>query len=140
MDFLYSIYNKLPKKFLIVGFLNTIFGYSVGLVNYFLFFELIGIIGVGILNNIINITFAFIMFKRFVFKTINTNWFFEYLRSYVVYGVKAVVGIFVLWLFVSILNINIYISQAVAMLVTIFLSYTGHKNFTFKIKKKSNNF
>ena len=134
MDFLYSIYNKLPKKFLIVGFLNTIFGYSIGLVNYFLFFELIGIIGVGILNNIINITFAFIMFKRFVFKTINTNWFFEYLRSYVVYGVKAVVGIFVLWLFVSILNINIYISQAVAMLVTIFLSYTGHKNFTFKIK------
>ena len=74
------------------------------------------------------------MFKRFVFKTINTNWFFEYLRSYVVYGVKAVVGIFVLWLFVSILNINIYISQAVAMLVTIFLSYTGHKNFTFKVK------
>ena len=134
MDFLYSIYNKLPKKFLIVGFLNTIFGYSIGLINYFLFFELIGIIGVGILNNIINITFAFIMFKRFVFKTINTNWFFEYLRSYVVYGVKAVVGIFVLWLFVSILNINIYISQAVAMLVTIFLSYTGHKNFTFKVK------
>ncbi len=134
MDFLYSIYTKLPKKFLIVGFLNTIFGYSIGLVNYFLFFELIGIIGVGILNNIINITFAFIMFKKFVFKTINTNWFFEYLRSYVVYGVKAVVGIFVLWLFVSILNINIYISQAVAMLVTIFLSYTGHKNFTFKIK------
>ena len=134
MDFFYSIYDKIPKKFLFVGFLNTIFGYSVGLVNYFLFFELIGIIGVGILNNIINITFAFIMFKRFVFKTINTNWFFEYLRSYVVYGVKAVVGIFVLWLFVSILNINIYISQAVAMLVTIFLSYTGHKNFTFKIK------
>ena len=134
MVFLYSIYNKLPKKFLIVGFLNTIFGYSIGLVNYFLFFEFIGIIGVGILNNIINITFAFIMFKKFVFKTIKTNWFFEYLRSYVVYGVKAVVGIFVLWLFVSILNINIYISQAVAMLVTIFLSYTGHKNFTFKIK------
>ena len=134
MDFFYSIYDKIPKKFLFVGFLNTIFGYSIGLVNYFLFFELIGIIGVGILNNIINITFAFIMFKRFVFKTINTNWFFEYLRSYVVYGVKAVVGIFVLWLFVSILNINIYISQAVAMLVTIFLSYTGHKNFTFKIK------
>ena len=134
MDFLYSIYNKLPKKFLIVGFLNTVFGYSIGLVNYFLFFELIGIIGVGILNNIINITFAFIMFKRFVFKTMNTNWFFEYLRSYVVYGVKAIVGIFVLWLFVSILNINIYISQAVAMLVTIFLSYKGHKNFTFKVK------
>ena len=73
------------------------------------------------------------MFKKFVFKTINTNWFFEYLRSYVVYGVKGIVGIFVLWLFISILSINIYISQATSMLVTIFLSYTGHKKFTFKV-------
>ena len=134
MNFLYKLYNKVPKKFLVVGVINTIFGYSVGLLNYFLFFELIGIIGVGILNNIINISFAFLMFKKFVFKTVNTNWFLEYLRSYIVYGVKAIVGIIVLWLFVSILDINIYISQAVAMLVTIFLSYTGHKNFTFKVK------
>lgn len=74
------------------------------------------------------------MFKIYVFKTKNTNWFYEYLRSYIIYGVKGLVGIFVLWLCISIFDLNIYISQAVSMLVTIFLSYKGHKNFTFKVK------
>ena len=133
MKFLIDLLNKIPKRFVIVGFINTVFGYLSGLLNYFIFFETIGIIGVGIINNVVNITFAFVMFKKFVFKTINTNWFFEYLRSYVVYGVKGIAGIFVLWLCISILSINIYISQATSMLVTIFLSYTGHKKFTFKV-------
>lgn len=133
MEFKSNSKNSFPKKFIIVGFINTVFGYLVGLLNYYLFFEIIGIIGVGILNNIINISFAFIMLKKFVFKTINTNWFYEYLRSYVVYGLKALIGIFVLWLCITVLALNIFISQAIAMLITIFLSYKGHKNFTFKI-------
>ena len=58
-----SIYSKMPKKFFLVGVINTIFGYSVGILNYFLFFELIGIISVGIINNIMAITFAFILLK-----------------------------------------------------------------------------
>ena len=132
MKFLTDLLKKIPKKFVIVGFINTVFSYLSGLLNYFIFFGTVGIVGVGIINNIINITFAFVMFKKFVFKTVNTNWFFEYLRSYVVYGVKGIVGIFVLWLCISIFNINIYISQAISMLVTIFLSYTGHKKFTFR--------
>jgi putative flippase GtrA len=135
MNFIIKLFNVIPKKFLLVGLLNTVFSYFTGILNYFLFLNYIGIIGIGILNNIVNITFAFFMFKKYVFKTKNTNWFFEYLRSYVVYGVKGVVGIFVLWLCISIFKFNIYISQAVAMLVTVFLSYTGHKNFTFKVKK-----
>ena len=81
MKFLIDLLNKIPKRFVIVGFINTVFGYLSGLLNYFIFFETIGIIGVGIINNVVNITFAFVMFKKFVFKTINTNWFFEYLRS-----------------------------------------------------------
>ena len=133
MKFLTDLLKKIPKKFVIVGFINTLFSYLSGLLNYFIFFGIVGIVGVGIINNIINITFAFVMFKKFVFKTVNTNWFFEYLRSYVVYGVKGIVGIFVLWLCISIFNINIYISQAISMLVTIFLSYTGHKKFTFRV-------
>ena len=127
--------KRVPKKFLIIGFINTVFGYAIGIVNYYLCFKYIGIIGIGILNNIINITFAFLMFKKFVFQTKNTNWFYEYVRSYVVYGVQGFAGIAVLWFCLSILNLNIYISQAVSMLTTIFLSYKGHKNFTFKVEK-----
>ena len=128
-----SIYSKMPKKFFLVGVINTIFGYSVGILNYFLFFELIGIIGVGIINNILAITLAFILFKKFVFKTINTNWILEYIRSYLVYGIQAIMGIFILWLCITVLKLNIYFSQALSMITAVFISYTGHKKFTFKI-------
>ena len=128
-----SIYSKMPKKFFVVGVINAIFGYSVGILNYFLFFELIGIIGVGIINNILAITLAFILFKKFVFKTINTNWILEYIRSYLVYGIQAIMGIFILWLCITVLKLNIYFSQALSMITAVFMSYTGHKKFTFKI-------
>ena len=123
----------MPKKFFLVGVINAIFGYSVGILNYFLFFELIGIIGVGIINNILAITLAFILFKKFVFKTINTNWILEYIRSYLVYGIQAIVGIFILWLCITILKLNIYFSQALSIITVVFISYTGHKKFTFRI-------
>ena len=128
-----SIYSKMPKKFFVVGVINAIFGYSVGILNYFLFFELIGIIGVGIINNILAITLAFILFKKFVFKTINTNWILEYIRSYLVYGIQAIMGIFILWLCITVLKLNIYFSQALSMITAVFIPYTGHKKFTFKI-------
>ena len=128
-----SIYSKMPKKFFLVGVINTIFGYSVGILNYFLFFELIGIISVGIINNIMAITFAFILLKKFVFKTTNTNWILEYIRSYLVYGIQAIVGIFILWLCITILKLNIYFSQALSIITVVFISYTGHKKFTFRI-------
>ncbi len=128
-----SIYSKMPKKFFVVGVINAIFGYSVGILNYFLFFELIGIIGVGIINNILAITLAFILFKKFVFKTINTNWILEYIRSYLVYGIQAIMGIFILWLCITVLKLNIYFSQALSMITAVFISYSGHKKFTFKI-------
>jgi len=128
-----SIYSKMPKKFFLVGMINTVFGYSVGIINYFLFFESIGIIGVGIINNIMAITFAFILFKKFVFKTTNTNWILEYIRSYLVYGIQAIVGIFILWLCITILKLNIYYSQALSIISVVFISYAGHKKFTFRI-------
>jgi len=135
MMLFFNIFNKIPKKFIIVGIINTFFGYIIGIFNFFLFFNIFGIIFVGILNNVISITFSFFMFKKFVFKTVNTNWIFEYLRSYIVYGVKAFFGILTLWLCVKIIGLNIYISQFFSMIITILLTYKGHKDFTFKVKK-----
>ena len=135
MKLFFNMFNKIPKKFIIVGIINTFFGYIIGIVNFFLFFNIFGIIFVGILNNVISITFSFFMFKKFVFKTVNTNWIFEYLRSYIVYGVQAFFGILTLWLCIKMIVLNIYISQFFSMFITILLTYKGHKDFTFKIKK-----
>ena len=124
--------KKLPFKFLVVGFINTLFAYLFGIITYYLFYHSLGIIVVGILNSIVGITFSFTLFKIFVFKTKNKNWFNEYLRSYVVYGVNIAFGIFILWLSIEILKFNIFISQAFAMIFTILITYNGHKSYTFK--------
>ena len=133
MNFFIKLLNEIPKKFMIVGIINTIFSYLIGLLNYFLFYSKIGIIGVGFLNNIIAITFSFTLLKFFVFKTTNINWFLEYIRSYVVYGIQGLAGILILWVCVSFFNINIFFSQAISILTTVLLSYFGHKKFTFKV-------
>ena len=133
MNFFIKLLNEIPKKFMIIGIINTIFGYLIGLLNYFIFYSKIGIIGVGFLNNIIAITFSFTLLKFFVFKTTNINWFLEYIRSYVVYGIQGLAGILILWICVSFFNINIFFSQAISILTTVLLSYFGHKKFTFKV-------
>ena len=133
MNFFIKLLNEIPKKFMIIGIINTIFGYLIGLLNYFIFYSKIGIIGVGFLNNIIAITFSFTLLKFFVFKTTNINWFLEYIRSYVVYGIQGLAGILILWVCVSFFNINIFFSQAISILTTVLLSYFGHKKFTFKV-------
>ena len=127
-------YKKIPKKFLIIGIVNTVFGYFFGIVSYFLFYSKFGILFVAIINNVVSISFAFIGFKFFVFNTKKNNWIFEYLRSYLVYGVKFICGFVVLYLCTEIMNFSIYLSQGLAMLATIFITYKGHRDFTFKIK------
>jgi len=128
-----NIKQNLVSKFIIFGIINTIFGYFVGIINYHLFYISIGAIGIGIVNNIVSITFSFTTFKLFVFKTKNTNWIKEYLRSFVVYFLKGVIGMIILWLCLDLLKINIYLSQGISMISTAIFTYKGHKNFTFKV-------
>ena len=128
-----NIKENLVSKFIIFGIINTIFGYFVGIINYHLFYISIGAIGIGIVNNIVSITFSFTTFKLFVFKTKNTNWIKEYFRSFVVYFLKGVIGMIILWLCLDLLKINIYLSQGISMISTAIFTYKGHKNFTFKV-------
>tara|TARA_B100000131_G_C18022527_1_gene575129 strand:- start:85 stop:501 length:417 start_codon:yes stop_codon:yes gene_type:complete len=136
-NFIIKYFEKLKKnlvsKFIIFGIINTIFGYIVGIVSYHLFYEYIGAIGIGIVNNIVSITFSFTTFKIFVFQTKNTDWFLEYLRSFVVYFLKGILGMAILWACLEIFKINIYLSQAISMISTAIFTYKGHKNFTFRV-------
>lgn len=128
-----NIFKKIPKKFILVGIVNTFFGYFISVINLHYFINKFSLITIGVLNNFLAITFAFILLKFFVFPTKNTNWLYEYLRSFIVYGFKAIVGIFILWISINLLNLNIFLSQGFAMIFTAFLTYAGHKKFTFKV-------
>ncbi|MDA9754471.1 GtrA family protein [Candidatus Pelagibacter sp.] len=122
------------KRYLIIGLINTIFGYFIGILNYILFYKLIGIFFLSLLNNIVSITFSFLTYKYFVFKTKNKFFLSEYLKSYIVYGISFIVGTFFLWLTLEVLKLDIFIAQFITISLTVIFSYIGNNYFTFKEK------
>lgn len=123
--------NSHHKRYLIVGITNTILGYLIGVLAYNFLYGFIDIVIIGIISSIISISISFATYKIYVFKT-NGNWFREYLKAYVVYGVSAFVSIGLLWLFVEKMNMSIWIAQGLTVGFTVFISYLGHNLYTFK--------
>lgn len=80
---------------------------------------------------------SFLTYKLYVFRT-QGNWLAEWLRSFIVYGGAAVLSTALLWGLVDFVQLNIYISQALAIIIVVVISYLGHSKFTFKIKEKLN--
>ena len=118
-------------RYLIAGICNSIFGYCIGLVLYETFFLKFHIILILVIANILAISFAFLTYKIYVFKT-KGNWLAEYLKCYVVYSGTNVAGILLIWTLVDFFVIQFWISQGLAMTITIIASYFTHRRFTFK--------
>lgn len=119
------------KRYLLVGVLNTAFGYSLSLLVYHFFQNNLSIIAIGVIINTISITVAFLGYKIFVFKSAG-NWLKEYLRCYVTYGFSAVLGIALIWLFVECWSWAFWLSQGLIILLGTAVSYFMHRYFTFR--------
>jgi len=135
INFLSEVLKTLENprfRYLLAGAWNTAFGYLCGVSMYYLFGDWMGVLIVAILSNILAISMSFLTHKVFVFKT-KGNWIREYLRAYLVYGLSAIVGILLLMIFVELLDIKFWLAQALVILLTVIISYIGHKKFTFKI-------
>ena len=126
------IIDEKKKRYLIIGLINTIFGYFIGILNYILFYKIIGIFFLSVLNNIVSITFSFLTYKYFVFKTNNNYILKEYFKSYIIYGISFLFSTLILWYSLEIIFLNIYIAQFLAIIATVVFSYIGHNYFTFR--------
>lgn len=125
--------NSLPHqklRYLLVGILNTIVGYGLGVGIYRLGHPHLSLIEIGIVSNVLAITFSFVTYKCLVFQT-QGQWLREYARAYLVYGGTALLGIALLWLLVGQIALSIWLAQAIIILITILISYFGHSCFTF---------
>lgn len=127
-----SISRKI--RYLLAGGWNTLFGYSISTSFYYLFSKYVHIIVLLVIANILAISMAFLTYKLFVFKT-KGNWWREYIRSYLVYGGTALMGIAVLWYMVDFAAIPFWIAQGAVIIATVILSYIGHARFTFAKKR-----
>lgn len=132
--FVRDFLNSRKIRYLLVGGLNTLFGYLVGVGVYKLMSHALDVWVIGIVSNMLAISFSFVTYKLFVFKTAG-QWLQEYLKAYSVYGAMAIVGIALLWLYVEVLSLSIWLAQGIVIVSTVALSYIGHSKITFRRKE-----
>jgi putative flippase GtrA len=127
-------------RFLLVGALNTLFGYCCYALLTALFQPRIphGYILAGVLASLINITFSVTGYKLFVFKT-KGNYFKEWARSIVVYSGGILSSLILLPIFVFIIRRCTpfsasapYIGGAILTATNAIYYFFAHRGFTFK--------
>lgn len=126
-----SLFASRKLRYLLVGGLNSLVGYGLGVGLYLLLSPALHILLIGLVANLLAISFSFTTQKLLVFRT-KGRWLSEYLRSYLVYGGMGVMGTVLLWALVDGIHLPIWIAQGVAIGLTVVLSYVGHARFTFR--------
>lgn len=129
-------------RYMLVGAFNTGFGYGV----FALLIWSLGGLGAysylyaAALANLVAITVAFLGYKWFVFRT-RGNYLIEWARCVGVYGSSAVISLLGISVLVPVLRAHSprpsrapYIAGAIMTVVTIIVSFFGHKNISFRQK------
>ena len=119
--------------YLLAGGFNTAFGYSAGMLLYFLFRNFLNTFIISLLANFFTISTSFFIYKFFVFKT-KGNWINEYLKCFFVYASITIKAIILMVILVDYCHMPFWVAQAIAMLVIMIVSYIGHNRLTFNRK------
>ncbi len=117
-------------KYLAVGGINTVVGLGVFAGLYLWLGETLHYLVIAVVANIIAISNAFLLYRYVVFES-RGNFVAEYFRTYLVYGVSALLGLLLLGLQVEVLGLHPILAQVVVIVVTVLFSYFGHSRFTF---------
>lgn len=126
-------------RYLAVGVCNTVFGYATyaGLTALLTPHVPFAYVLASLVAGLINITFSFLNYKWFVFKT-KGNYLREWSRCIVVYGGTMLLGVAILPAIVFVLRHLTsadrsapYIAGAIQMGAGVMAGFLGHKNFSF---------
>jgi putative flippase GtrA len=126
-------------RYMAVGMCNAVFGYSTyaGLTALLTPHIPYAYMVASVLSNFLNITFAFLNYKWFIFKT-KGRYFAEWCRCLVVYGGTMALGtaslpvvVFALKRLAPFDRSAPYVAGALLMGTTAMAGFLGHKNFSF---------
>jgi putative flippase GtrA len=132
-------------RYLVVGLVNTGFGYGTyaGLTALLAPHIRFAYMVASVVSGVLNITYAFLNYKWFIFKT-KGNYLREWSRCIVVYGGTMMIGTIILPLTVFLVRHLTaadrsapYIAGALQMSANVVAGFLGHKHFSFASPKGS---
>jgi len=119
-------------RFMVVGVLNTGFGYIIFLgMNHLLHNIRFGYMIAYTASYILSLAFAFVLHRSYVFKD-SGNILIAFLRFALVNGMNYGINLILLPFLVEIVKINSDLAQLLITFLTLFVSYFGNKYFTFR--------
>jgi hypothetical protein len=123
--------NKKKIKYLLIGSINSIFAYFSTILIYNYFYQELGVIFIGIISFIINVTFSFFNYKINLFY-VSKKWFLELIKYIISNLYLSILSISLLYIFIEWYNFSIYFSQFICISVVIVSSYILNTKFIFK--------
>jgi putative flippase GtrA len=131
MNFANIYKNQKQKiKYLLIGSINSIFAYFSTILTYNYFYQELGVIFIGIISSIINLTFSFLNYKINIFY-VSKKWFSELLKYVISNLYLSILSISLLYIFIERCNFSIYLSQFICISVVIVSGYILNTKFIF---------
>jgi putative flippase GtrA len=115
------------SKFIIIGILNTILGYSL----FVIFLNWYSYLWALVFSYIIAVTHSYLWNKYWTFKS-DRNPLREFIKFSLIYLIVFIVNAITLFLLVDVLNFDARLGQLFALPVITIISFTGHKYWSFK--------
>ena len=122
-------------RFLVIGAINTGFGYALFPLLFLLLGKRVHYLGVAILSHAIAVAIAFVLHRRYAFRA-EGPWLPQYLRFNVGYLASFGIGLAGMALLVGRAHWSPLVAQPVLMTVTIVLSYLWHSRVSFRTRAK----
>ncbi len=122
-------------RYLLVGGYNTVFGYVLFVLLLMLLKGRVHYLIVLVVSHVISVTNAYLAYKFLVFKT-KGRWLHEFGKFNTVYLVVLAINLMALPAMVEFLSIRPAIAQAWFVVITVIVSYLGHKHFSFKTQEQ----
>ncbi len=132
-------------RFVAVGACNTVFGYGCFAFFTMLLMPLVayGYVVASLLSNLVAITFSFLGYKWFVFKT-HGHYLKEWIRCVGVYAGSMLLSAAALPFLVPVVRRQTgntraapYIAGAIVLVFSVIFSFFGHRHFSFGGSKQS---
>lgn len=125
------VHRREQILFLVVGGWNTLFGYAIFALLYWLLHTLLPVTAILLVSYAVAFINNFLCYKYIVFRTRGGH-VGEILRFMVVYVPILLANLIVLPLALRTLPLNAYVVQGIYTVVVVLLSYLGLKLFTFR--------